>query len=202
MPPSGAYADLLPPFSSGARAEPTANDAHPALIVAVAPSDVQRFPDAPFMRFAARNTADALRLMERWRPRVVVVDWEVPDFDGLQICAAAHRMPGTGVLVTTAVPDDAPAALKAGCHAVLLKPLNMNLVAARLGRLSRELPTATATRGMSETLGHGGTNRPWPEMACPQCAQTGTVGFEYASHRRTWYACLSCDSVWVGPRLE
>jgi CheY-like chemotaxis protein len=202
MLPSGAYADPLPPFSSGARAEPTANDAHPALIVAVAPADVERFSVDQFVRFVARNTADAIKLMERWRPRVVVVDWDVPDFDGRHICEAAQQMRGTGVLVTTAVPDHAPAALKAGCHALLLKPLNTNLIAARLGRLSRELPAATLIRGISEKLGHGGTNRTWPEMACPQCAQTGTVGFEYASHRRTWYACLSCDSVWVGTRQE
>jgi hypothetical protein len=101
-----------------------------------------------------------------------------------------------------AAPDGAPSALKAGCHAVLLKPLTMNLVAARLGRLSRELPTAAAATRIAERLGQFGTNRTWPELSCPTCSQAGAVSFEYSSHRRTWFACLGCESVWLGRRQE
>lgn len=199
MLPTRAY---LPPFSAGVRAEPAANDSRPALIVAVAASDVDRFPEEPYVRFAARNTPEALRLIERWQPRVVAVDWDSQEFDGTQICAAARQLPGTGVLVTLDVPERAPTALKAGCHAVLLKPLTLNLVAARVGRLSRELPTAAVAARLAEKLGQFGTNRTWPEIACPNCARAGAVGFEYSSHRRTWFACLACDSVWLGRRQE
>src|SRR5688500_1573067 len=99
MLPTRAYADPLPPFSTGARAEPLATDARPTLILAVAAAEIDRFPSAPFARFAARTTGDAIRLIERWRPRVVALDWDLADFDGREICAAARTYPGTGTLV-------------------------------------------------------------------------------------------------------
>ena len=202
MLPTRAYADPLPPFSAGARAGATTTDAPPALIVAVSPSDIEQFPSMSFARFDARNTAEALRLIERWRPRVVAVDWTLKEFNASEICAAARRLPGTGILVTMAAPEDAPAALKAGCHAVLLKPLTATLVAGRLGRLSRELPPPTVASRIGSKGGQRGITRTWPDMACPSCALAGAVAFEYASHRRTWYACLGCDSVWLGRRQE
>lgn len=202
MLPTRAYADPLPPFSAGSRPEPSATDARAALVVAVAAADVERFPASPFARFAARNTSEAIRLLERWRPRVVALDWDLADLDGPAVCAAARQIPGTGILVTMAAPAGAPTALKAGCHAVLLKPFAPNLVAARLGRLTRELPTAAMAVRLAEKLGQCGINRTWPELLCPKCAQSGAVSFEYSSHRRTWYACLACDSVWLGRRQE
>jgi CheY-like chemotaxis protein len=201
MLPTRAY-DTLPPFSAGVRAEPSATDARPALIVAVAASDVDRFPSAPYSRIAARSTAEAIRLIERWRPRAVAIDWDLTDFDAREICASAKDHASTGILITMARPETAPAALKAGCHTLLLKPLTTNLIAARLGRLSRELPTGLLATRLAEKFGQNGTNRAWPDIACPKCHQTGAVSFEYSSHRRTWYACLSCESVWIGRRSE
>ena len=57
MLPPRAYSDPLPPFSAGTRAEPSA-DARPALIVAVAAADVERFPSLPFSRFTSSGLAD------------------------------------------------------------------------------------------------------------------------------------------------
>jgi DNA-binding response OmpR family regulator len=202
MLPTRAYHDPLPPFSAGARAEPSVSDARPALVLAVAAADVDRFPSAPYARFAARNTAEAIRLVERWRPRVVAIDWDLPDFDGQAICNAVQPFAGTGVLVTTTTPQRAPSALKCGCHAVLLKPFAPNLAAARVGRLAREMPTAAAASRLAAKLGQCGTNRTWPEVTCPKCSQAGAVSFEYSSHRRTWFACLACESVWLGRRQE
>lgn len=202
MLPTRAYSDPLPPSSAGARTDATVTSTPPALIVAVPAADLAHYPTTPFTRFAARGTSEALRLIERWKPRVVAVDWDAEEFDGKQICVAARQLPGTGVLVTIANPERAPAALKAGCHALLLKPLTMNLVAARLGRLARELPTAAVAARLAEKLGQFGTNRTWPEIACPTCAQGGAVAFEFSSHRRSWYACLACDAVWLGRRQE
>lgn len=203
MLPTRAYADPLPPsFSTGSRPEPSSSDAHPALVIAVAAPDVERFPSSPFARFVARTTAEAVRLVERWRPRVVAVDWDFEEVDGRAVCSAARQIPGTGVLVTMGAPERAPEALKAGCHAVLLKPFALNLVAARLGRLTREMPSAPVASRLAEKLGQFGTNRTWPDIPCPTCEQPGAVSFEYSSHRRTWFACLSCDGVWLGRRQE
>jgi len=46
------------------------------------------------------------------------------------------------------------------------------------------------------------TNRVWANVACPSCQQNGVVSFEFASHRRAWYACLGCKGVWMAKRRE
>src|SRR5687768_6387217 len=56
-------------------------------------------------------------------------------------------------------------------------------IAARLGRLSRELPTDPATTRVANTLGAVGTNRTWPEIACLRCSQPSAVSFEYSNRR-------------------
>ena len=202
MLPPRAYAEPLPPFSSGRRAETSPNDARPGLVVASTAADADRYPTALFARFAARNTIEAVRLVERWRPRVVAIDWDLEEFDGPAICAAARQIPGSGILVTTETPEHAPSALKAGCHALLLKPYAPNLLVARIGRLAREMPPAAVAGRLAEKLGQFGTHRTWPDVPCPKCAHAGAVNFEHSSHRRSWFACLGCDSVWLGKRQE
>src|SRR5690606_4921777 len=83
---------------------------------------------------------EALRLIERWRPRLVAVDWAAGECDASQICAAARYLPRTGVRVTPASPERAPPALKAACHALLPKPLPIHPVPARLARHARDRP--------------------------------------------------------------
>ena len=202
MLPPRAYAEPLPPLSANLRAHPAPTDSRPPLIVAVDAQDVERFPTTPFARHAARTTAEALRLIERCRPRVIAIDWDLTEFDSAKICAAARQVAPVSILAVISSPSDAPSALKAGCHAVLLKPFSLNLVAARLGRLCREMPAAAAVTRLGATVQQWGTNRVWPEMSCPQCGELGAVCFEYASHRRSWYACLACDHAWLGARRE
>ena len=171
----------------------------PVLLLAVDPADAQTYSSGAFTRLVAQSTADAVQRLNRERPRIVVIDWDVAHLDGAAICAAAAALPATSVLVTTASTERVPAILKAGCHAVLLKPFARNLLAARLGRLLRERPVrnALASRGADS-----GTNRVWPGTTCPQCHTAGATSFDFSSHRRAWYACLACESVWLGARQE
>jgi hypothetical protein len=202
MLPPRAYAEPLPPFSANVRAHPAPMDSRPPLVLAVAPQDIERFPAAPYARFAARTTTETVRLIERWRPRVVAIDWDTAEFDHSIICGAARQVAPVAILAVMAEPGRAPSALKAGCHAVLLKPITLNLVAARLGRLCREMPAAAAASRLGATLPQWGSNRTWPEVHCPKCHEGNAVCFEYSSHRRSWYACMSCEHVWLGPRRE
>ena len=182
--------------------KPSAAGQRPSLIVAVALEDVERFPAVEYTRLAARTTIEAVRLIGQVRPQLIVLDWDIPEFDHVAICGAAKQIAPVGMLVVMNGPERAPSALKAGCQAVLLKPLSLNLVAARLGRLSREMPAAAAASRLGTTLPPWGTNRTWPDEHCPSCSQAGAVSFEYSSHRRAWYACLACEHVWLGPRRE
>lgn len=44
--------------------------------------------------------------------------------------------------------------------------------------------------------------REWPTTRCAHCDHEGVMSFEYASHRRAWYACLACKKVWMAKRLD
>jgi CheY-like chemotaxis protein len=202
MLPSRAYSEPLPPFSSNVRAHAAPTDSRPPLIVVVGPEDVERFPATPYARYSARTTTEAVRLIERWKPRVVALDWDLAEIDHAVVCSAAKQGTPVGILGVMADARRAPSALQAGCHAILLKPFPLNLAAARLGRLYREMPAAAAANRLGATLQQWGTNRVWPDVHCPQCSEGSAVCFEYSSHRRSWYACLKCEHVWIGPRRE
>jgi DNA-binding response OmpR family regulator len=200
MLPPRAYSDPLPPRLSPGPSAPV--DTRPVLLLAVDAPETDRFGSGRFTRISAQSTTDAIRAIERARPRVVAVDLDLPQFDATAICTAAHQSGQTSVLVITSDPQRVPAALKAGCHAVLLKPFAANLAAARLGRLMRETQLTPAARRAAALLLQQGTNRTWPDTACPTCGTLGAVSFEFSSYRRMWYACLPCEGVWLGPRQE
>lgn len=158
------------------------------------------------------TTEAALREMEVTPPELIVVDLSLPDGGGPRLCRAgkALKVPAT-VLVTTAVVEQVPGAIAAGCDAVLLKPFAPNLLFARLGRLLRsrsvdlrfraERDTANDEQPQSDLL-LGGSNQHWPHTPCPHCGQRGVTSFEFTSYRRAWYACLACESVWIAKRQE
>ena len=198
MLPTRAYAVVSRSSPGGLTARPLV-ESRAALVIAAAVADVDRFPAANFARYPVHSTSEALRRIETARPRVVAIDWDVPEIDGAQLCSAARKFPHASVLVTMASPENAPAALKAGCHAILLKPFAPNLAAGRIGRLSRELPTGT---GSLRAVQSCGTNRVWPDTHCPKCDAPSATSFEFYSYRRMWYACLACDAVWLGARQE
>jgi DNA-binding response OmpR family regulator len=106
--------------------------------VAVSKSDVAHYPCGAATAVAAVTTAAAMQSLEQLRPAIVVIDWDLAALDAATVCRAATQRASTIVLITTQVPDRVPAALKCGCHAVLLKPFTVNLAAARLGRLCRD----------------------------------------------------------------
>ena len=201
MLPSRAYADPPAPFSANLRAQASAADARPALVVVVDEEEVDCYPSSPYVRLTARTTTEAARLIERWKPRAIVIDWELDRIDGPAICIAARQHGSTGMLAVMSEPQRAPSALKAGCNAVLLKPFVRNLVAARLGRLCRDRRPAHAGRP-GTPLQSWGTNRVFLEVACPKCRSGGAVCFDHASPRHEWYACFACDHVWLGHRQE
>ena|SRR5688572_4448860 len=181
-------------------ASPT-RQAIPVLLLAVEPSDLRHYEISSFTLIAAHHTADALDGLGLARPRAVVIDWDCATLDPLEISRAASRHSGTRILVATAQSGAVPTALKAGCHGVIFKPFTRVLVAGRLGRLLREIEPANPM-GRAPLHDWWGTNRRWAKTCCPTCQEPGATSFEFASHRRMWYACLACDHVWLGRRQE
>jgi DNA-binding NarL/FixJ family response regulator len=149
----------------------------------------------------------------------------VADIDGMAEAADIVRTAKTSVkpptvLVIATDVERIPDLLQAGCDAVLLKPFAPNLLYARIGRLLRArteqqrirtrqyqirpryMPGNGDGRGDGDSSLAATTNRVWANVACPSCQQNGVVSFEFASHRRAWYACLACKSVWMSKRRE
>ena len=169
----------------------------------------------------ATSAQAALDVLRQTTPSLVVAELEVEVEGGsaIDVCrhAKALSVPST-VLVTTEDVERVPEALRAGCDGVLLKPFPPNLLHARVGRLVRARANAMRSAelhlrsdralGMAEHLRDriglfmAGTNQHWPTAYCPYCAHQGVTSFEYASHRKAWYACLECKKVWVAKRQE
>ena len=162
----------------------------------------------------ASNAAAALQMLGRIVPELVVTELDLSDGPAEEICKRAKTLPTPAtVLVITAHADRVPNALTAGCDGVLLKPFAPNLLYARLGRLlrGRSLELLLRAHRQQAKSAHlkekvellaARTNREWPNTHCPYCQHRGVTSFEYTSHRRSWYACLSCSKVWVAHRQE
>jgi CheY-like chemotaxis protein len=195
------YHEPAYPASRAPRIEPLppspTTDTRATLLLVVAESDLNQYPGHQFIRVATPTMTGALQQLSR-NPSLVVMDWDLVEVNAAaELCGAAVASRAS-VLVVSADPACAPAAIKAGCHAILLKPFPPMLIAARLGRLAREQSIRTrfgALRG--ET-----THRVCPEIRCPFCGAHAPTSFEFGSHRRAWFACLSCERVWLGRRLE
>ena len=153
----------------------------------------------------------ACGLIAQRTPAAVVTDLLLRDGSGADVCRVAKALarPAT-VLVTTEDPQLVPNAIDAGCDGVLLKPFAPNLLFARLGRLLRMRADGLRVqdaRRLWNLSGRGAawratTHEYWADSECPECQHRGVTSFEFASHRRAWYACPACHAVWQGRRRE
>ena len=198
---SAAHTDAS--FEVGAATRPAL--ARPALLVVVPPAEVGLYSVNRLSRITAHSTTQAIQLIEALRPQVVAIDWDSAEVDGPTLCRVSMD---AATLATMTRPEDAPAALKTGCHSILLKPFAPSLLAGRIGRLLRETVDRSALRAAARSVGSPvaghpvGTNRCWSDVTCAQCGTPGATSFEFSSRRRAWYACLSCESVWVARGRE
>jgi DNA-binding response OmpR family regulator len=164
----------------------------------------------------------AQRFIERNPPAFIITEWQLEDGTGADLCRVAHSLSvPASVIVTTADPEHAPAALEAGCDSLLLKPFAPNLLSARLGRMLRvranglrlrDRSSMLRTRGETErTKDHfmdrkemrkAGSIVEWAHAPCPHCAHSQIVSFEHSSMRRDWFTCEQCRKVWLAKRRE
>lgn len=77
----------------------------------------------------AEDAPDALRQLASWRPRLIVMDLQLPGIDGLVLTRQLKAAPETRGIVILAVTAYAMAAdelraLEAGCDGYLAKPID------------------------------------------------------------------------------
>ncbi len=82
---------------------------------------------------AARDGAEALEILERDRPRVVLLDLMLPDHDGIDLCRTIRRDPHlsqtyVAVLTAKGLKRDEQEARDAGADAYLRKPFEEEAV--------------------------------------------------------------------------
>jgi CheY-like chemotaxis protein len=85
----------------------------------------------------ARDGLEALQIIKRERPPVVLLDVMMPNMDGYEVCREIRRDPnlaGTYVMILTAMGrrSEEEDALAAGANTYLRKPLAENLILEKL----------------------------------------------------------------------
>ncbi|UTW58798.1 response regulator transcription factor [Kordiimonas sp. SCSIO 12603] len=82
----------------------------------------------------ARNGTDAIRLFEQQKPGLVILDWMMPERDGVEVCAHIRRKSQIPIIMVTAriTPDDLVVGLEAGADEYVKKPFEHKELIARI----------------------------------------------------------------------
>ena len=106
----------------------------------------------------ALTGADALRLMEATPPTLIVLDLNLPDIDGLEVCRRIRATSQVPIIMVTARDDDIDkiVGLEVGADDYLTKPFNVRELVARVKAILRRAPTAAQPIG--GVLTHGGVS--------------------------------------------
>jgi DNA-binding response OmpR family regulator len=109
-----------------------------------------------FAVIEARTGAEALRLVEQHRPPVVLLDVQLPDISGFEVCAfIKQKWPEVMVLQTSATfteSADRISGLNAGADSYLVQPAEPTELAAAINALLRLRHSEDALRALNATL--------------------------------------------------
>ena len=111
---------------------------------------------AGFAVIEAQTGAEALRLIEQHRPPLVLLDVQLPDISGFEVCAFIKtKWPEVMVLQTSATfttADDRVLGLNAGADSYLVQPAEPVELAAAINALLRVRRSEDALRSLNATL--------------------------------------------------
>lgn len=116
------------------------------------------FQQAGFETLSAYNGRAALDIFRRERPDLVILDWMMPELDGLEVCRQIRRDSAVPIMMLTARVEetDTLIGLELGADDYIAKPFRAREVVARaraiLRRASGTLAPATMLRGAAISL--------------------------------------------------
>lgn len=89
---------------------------------------------------AASDAAEALEVLRTFRPRLILMDIQLPDLDGLELTRRLKRDPATAAIPIVAVTayamkGDEEKMRAAGCAAYVAKPIDTRALCALVARL-------------------------------------------------------------------
>jgi two-component system alkaline phosphatase synthesis response regulator PhoP len=99
----------------------------------------KRFENFGFETIAATEGKSGVELVEKERPDLVILDLNLPDVDGLDICRYLRRRTNIPVVMLTgrAEDHDTIVGLEIGADDYITKPFNLNELAARVRAVLR-----------------------------------------------------------------
>ena len=80
----------------------------------------------------AANGVAALRLMQCEQPDLLLLDWLMPDIDGLRLCRVIRTLSDVPIILVTSRLDGRSAAMAAGANAYLQKPFGVEELLAQV----------------------------------------------------------------------
>jgi two-component system cell cycle response regulator DivK len=107
----------------------------------------------------AEDAAQALRVLETWRPKLILMDVQLPGMDGLELTRLLRQDPSLRDVLIVALSAYAMAAEKenarvAGCDGYITKPINTRTFAGVVRQyLERPAPAPVVKSG--STVGRG-----------------------------------------------
>lgn len=127
---------------------------------------------ARYETIQAASGAEALALLPRERPDLILLDAQLPDADGIELCRALKSSSDTAatplILISAiADPQTRLAALRAGADEFLVKPFDELVLLARLRSLLRSRETDEELRLRESTCRELGFAEPVPAFAAP-----------------------------------
>ena len=74
----------------------------------------------------AGSGADAMELLRAALPDLVLLDWQMPDADGIYVCRAIREISDVPIIMVTSKPDGRSQALAAGADDYITKPVGVD----------------------------------------------------------------------------
>lgn len=91
--------------------------------------------------YSAADGRSAVRLYSEQKPDIVILDWMLPEMNGLDVCRQLRQLGSPGIIMVTAKSDetDKIVGLEMGADDYLTKPFSLRELSARIRSLLRRM---------------------------------------------------------------